>query len=167
MCRQTLTVFIFTLFTFLPGAHAEIYAGDEIYQDPVQAKENPGCADFYRVVRPLAPLINHVFVAMKYEENIYLYGASKGQVDLLFAQGESLVPETSEHTYLGSACDDSLKQATSAALLISLSWNKRVQSSLYFFPRMILTPAYGRICAVAAKNVIEEIRPLLSFRKHL
>lgn len=148
-----------------------LYDADMIYTNPLLGLPE-SCAwqvDFFRVVRPILPLVNHIVVGAKIRIQcdektdvlLRVYGASKGSGDLAhFSQASS----TNSHQleYLGSASGAQAVAILDSAVAISERWQAWTSRAVYLYPRMLITPIFGRICNDAAQEVIEDIRSRLS-----
>jgi hypothetical protein len=124
--------------------------------------------EFYRVVRPILPLVNHIVIGAKIstschgemhgemKESLHLYGASKGASDMAFFQthmkenGDALQLLGSRE---GLAAADSLTKAVD----VSLAWQDSLKQRWYFYGRMLTTPLLGRICNEASEDVIRAL----------
>lgn len=135
------------------------------------------CVDFFRVNRPLAPLVNHVFVGTRLRyycedaslqpgKTALIYGGVKGRSDE--ASLELFLADTVSHhsnlDYRGTACGEDALRALDVAVDVSRSraefWQKYPVVGAV---RIVATPLLGRPCDVAAAAVLDAVQPFLKF----
>ena len=162
-------------------ASAPIYDDQIHYENPL-LQLNPACeahAQFFRVSRPIAPGINHVFVGVKIlpqnraetregtsclqhgEVDLRIYGATKGDSDLDYFRSVLAVPQSERLVYVGSAQRELATELLNVAVQQSKIWQVALTSTTYFVSRMVATPLMGRICAKAADELLTTLRPRL------
>lgn len=164
---------ILLMFFFSPQtswASNRIYDENTNYSNPLTglSEDCQASVEFYRVSRKVFPLVWHIFIGTKIRtscpngtnEFVKIYGASKGDGDLDFFQ-KDISADAKNSTLLGLAINRKAISALDTASEISQNWQKQIEHSLYFYPRMVFTPVFGRICAVSAQEVIGGIRPYL------
>lgn len=140
------------------------------YRNPLEQNSRcNACVSFYRVSRPLFPLVNHVVVGAAIEGDCLaaptkeIYGTTKGAEDRRAFEQFLADPQRAgwRLQLLGQACGAQAHEALKIATSTSRAWQAKVDSDLYFYPRMISTPLWGRICAKAAADVANKLRPHL------
>lgn len=142
------------------------YDLEMVYANPL--RDLPaGChaqVDFYRVVRPILPLVNHIVIGARLlrncqgeiKESLHVYGASKGASDMAFFRTQ-MEKDPSGFEYLGRREGTAASHALQKASDVSLAWQESLKNRAYFYPRMLATPVMGRICNNAAEEVIREL----------
>jgi hypothetical protein len=135
-----------------------IYSNESTYSNPVE-ENNQLCGDFFRVVRPIMPGVNHIFIVLNFQGKHFLYGASKGESDFQYGEEINYTAPAPNYSFVTRKCGSDLYSATERALQISLEWEKKISNQFYFISRMITTPLFGRICHMASQQIIQEIAP--------
>ena len=163
---MVITLLLSTLAVAGPGFS---YDRHHEYRNPLQGKPAcEACVSFYRLSRPLFPLVNHVVVGAAIEGDCLaptqeIYGTTKGRKDHEAFSSYRANPEEAGWRLqpLGAACGPNAHEALRVATERSRAWQAKVDSDLYFYPRMISTPLWGRICANAAADVAKRLEPYL------
>lgn len=150
---------------------------DQYYRFASQKIQEHQCVDFYIVYRPVAPLVNHLYIGAELidtdrefrndsllvqDNSLFIYGAVKGQSDFdFFKQAlRTGAHQSVSHSY--TACGLKAERAMSLARNISMDWLYWLDSNIYFYSRIIATPVMGRPCAMAAWEIIEAFGEPLS-----
>jgi len=152
------------------SAAFEIYDGQLSYSNPL--RDVPlsclGCAHFFRVLRPLAPFINHVIIGVQWRplcglpQQSLIYGASKGPADAADFLDDLESKDLSQNLeWKGVACAEQARTAVETASRISFAWRESMENEWIFALRMAATPVMGRICAVAADEILQNVAALL------
>ena len=141
------------------------------YENPL-AKMSTECSAqsvFYRIVRPLFPLVEHVYVAALIRghcpngpfQRLAIYGASKGIGDLQFLQSEIQADHLVNQEVIGEAENGLANAALNEASQVSLRWQDALRNPAYRYARVVASPLLGRPCAMAARDVIAAIQSSL------
>lgn len=163
--KSSYVLFLFVgLLGWIPQLHATllIYDTEMTYVNPfVEVPQGcRPCVDFYRVVRPLAPLVNHVVIGATatlqcgwgFKKQNFIYGASKGAEDLSHFNSALEFP-SNDLQPLGRACDEQARVALQTATQISQRWQVEIKDQFSFIEQMLMTPLWGRICNNAAEEI--------------
>ncbi len=168
--KFSISIFIAVLLTlFFSTSHANSYNFSESNNSDMNSQCRLQCAHFYRVNRPIAPFVYHVFVGAELnfecaDQSVHtvqrLYGAPKGNSDLKYFMRYLATPHPRRMELINSYCDEDAENAVSAAKTLTQAWKQRLENDLYFYAAMITTPVTGRICAKAASEVEEALQSL-------
>ena len=154
---QKILMFNLLLVSFSSMTFANpIYSGSSTYFNPV-SRSTQDCGDFYRVIRPIMPMVNHIFIVMRYQDQNFIYGATKGESDLNYARQIRFSEPSASFSFVTRKCGEDLFSSAERATQLSLRWEQAISNSFYFVARMLTTPVFGRICHMAAQNIIQEI----------
>ncbi len=112
----------------------------------------------FKLYRPVAPLVQHVFVAAEIRQDCdgrrefetYLFGAPKTSDFAYWQTGKR--KRVSEFQF--TLHDGDARFFLLRAMEISERWQRKLQQNTYFYPRMLMTPLMGRICLIAANEVL-------------
>lgn len=159
------------LFVFTPGVTQAMDLAISPYQRPLTLELDPAndpvCIRVYRVSRPVAPFVHHLFVGAEISHlkdgrtTLALFGAPKGASDEEAFRRALAGNSKTSLSLKGQACGDSAMTALEVASATSEEWHVRLENSAYFVGRMVFTPVLGRICREAADQVLSDIRPYL------
>ncbi len=161
-----------------------IYDDQIVFQNPLLSL-SPACeveVKFYRVSRPIAPAVNHIFVGVHIAvsqspasegqdttapcrehglDDLKIYGATKGESDLTYFRQLIESSDSTRLMYVGRAHRSVASGLLDEAVRISQVWQQSLQSTPYFVSRMVATPLMGRICAKSATEVLTALEPHL------